>query len=385
MTLKEFFTLSKVGDYFNMKIGVISIHYGFNFGSALQAYALVQFINNDIPNADAKLLNYIPQRYSIKRRYFTTNKYNNVLKKYCYLILVAPQRLKNQRIFNLFLKSNIPMTRKFTKIEDAVPLCNDFDFLICGSDQVWNSDYNEFVDPMYYLTFASDKTVKLSYAASCGKEDYTDEEWNLIYKFLSDFRGVSLREKSSTELFIKHGFLNAIQCLDPIFLLNKDDWRKLQKKPSRHIQDYVLIYYLDSDESDIIRIAKEVAQAKGLKTAIITYSHIWNRYDVDYVFRNESPNIFLWLLFNAKFVVTNSFHGVAFSINLEKQFLAIKRRKYNNRLDSILHIMNLKNRYISCDSSYDNRDDIDYNSINKIKNNLVKESKDYLLGILKEN
>lgn len=369
----------------SMKIGIITIHYGFNFGSALQAYALNRFINSTFSNVDVKLLNYIPVRYCFKRRYLTTSKFINPLKKILYLLLVLPQRIKNEWEFGSFLKNHIPMSPKFTKTMDAKRICNDYDLLITGSDQVWNSDYNEGVDPMYYLDFASEKTKKISYAASCGKDDYTLDEWNSISRLLSDFSGISLREVSSKNLFNKKGFPEAVQSLDPIFLLSAEQWSTLATPPKNPPKDYVLVYFLDSDHSDIIRIANEVAKARGLKTVVISYSHVWNRYNADVVYRNQNPKVFLWLMLNARYVVTNSFHGVAFSINFERQFITVKRRKYNNRLDSILQVMNLTNRYIAYNESFDNRDDINYSFVNELKCQQIEISKEYLKNYIKKD
>lgn len=366
-----------------MKIGTITIHYGFNFGSALQAYALVKYLNTRVDNVEAKLINYIPPRYSISRRYFKTSKYSNLMKKWAYLLLVAPYKMRNQWIFDRFLNTYISMTKQVNSFSDACEVAREFDVFITGSDQVWNSDYNEGVDPMYYLGFAPETSKKLSYAASCGKDDYSENEWKEIDRLLDNFTGISLREKNSKQLFIDRGYNNAQQSLDPIFLLDKTEWKMIEKRPSRIIDKYVLVYCLDSDEKDLIRIANEVAKARGLKTAIISYSHFWNRYDVDYVYRNQSPNNFLWLISHASYIVTNSFHGVAFSINLEKQFVAVKRRKYNSRLDSILEITGMMDRYIAFDCHFDDRKDIDYEVINQRKKQLVDESESYLQSILK--
>lgn len=368
-----------------MKIGIITIHYGFNFGSALQAYALAKYINGKTEDLKAVVIDYIPERYSVKRRYFTTNKPYGLLKKFAYFILVAPQRIYNQHVFNKFLRGNVPMSRRIYDLDTAKKYAGHWDILIAGSDQVWNSDYNEGIDPMYYLAFASSKTKRVSYAASCGKEEYSVEEWKLISSYLTKFSCISLREESSVELFKNHGYKNVMQSLDPVFLLDKSEWADLMVHPRNIPKAYVLIYCLDSDEADLIRIAKQVAEKRGLKTAIVSYCHVWNRYDTDYVFRNQSPNNFLWLVMNADYVVTNSFHGVAFSINLEKQFLAVKRRKYNNRLDSILNIMRLTDRYISYDADFDNREDIDYVQTSEIKRVLVKKSEDFIQAVINDD
>lgn len=367
-----------------MKIGIITIHYGFNFGSALQAYALSNFINTQLTGVNAKLIKYIPPRYSIYRRYFATNKYKNNIKKMAYLFITMPFKLRNQWIFDRFLDKYIPMTKKINNIYDARNVTGRFDGFITGSDQVWNSDYNEGIDPMYYLEFASATQKKFSYAASCGRDDISSEEWDIIDEYLKSFSGISLRERNTTKSFRDKGYHNAIQSLDPIFLLNKEEWKKIEKRPHTVISEYVLIYCLDSDEDELIRVAKEIANNRKLKIAIISYSHVWNRYDVDYIYRNQSPNNFLWLISHASYVVTNSFHGVAFSINLEKQFVAVKRKRYNNRLDSILETMNLLNRYVIQQEYFKMKDDIDYDKINIRKNSLIKDAVGYLQLMLED-
>lgn len=366
-----------------MKIGIITIHYGFNYGSVLQTYALFKYLCEST-DTDVEVVNYIPGRYSIKRRYFTSSKNFNFIKKILYLILVAPQRLHNDKIFNGFLKKNVNLSQIVHNSNQANQVFQDIDCLITGSDQVWNSDYNEGVDPMYYLDFGKAGVSRNSYAASCGKDSYTEQEWGKILNYLRQFDNISLRELQSCDMFLKRGISKTTLVLDPVFLLNVSTWRNLEIRPHRHMEKYVLIYCLDSVEKDLIRIAKEVAREKGLKIAIISYCHIWNRYEVDYTFRNRTPNEFLWLVDNADYIVTNSFHGVSFSIKFNKQFLAIRREKYNNRLDSILNIFGLTERYIDYDADFDNRPDIDYSNKSGLMERWVDQSETFLRNVVSD-
>lgn len=365
-----------------MKIGIITIHFGFNYGSALQAYALSKYINSTFDDIEAYVINYIPERYSKKNRYIKTAKEYRFLKRGMYLLAVAPFQMYVQYIFNKFLKSYVPMTRRVSNKEEAQEVSKDMEILIAGSDQIWNSDYNGGIDPIYYLEFAGTEKRKVSYAASCGKNDYNKKEWEIIDNFLKFFSYISLREEDSLNLFRSHGYIEAVQSLDPVFLINKNEWKKIERKPGKSLKKYVLIYCLDSDETELIRIARQIASEKNLKIAMATYCHIWNYYDVDMLYRNKSPNEFLWLVSHADYIVTNSFHGVAFSINLEKQFVAVKRKKYNCRLDSILKIMGLSDRYIGKGDKFYGKEDIDYNIVNLYKQDYLSISKEYLSNVL---
>lgn len=365
-----------------MKIGIISIHYGLNFGSALQAYAFAFYLKHYTKHS-VEVINYIPERYSVRRRYFYTPRYNSIIKKILYNIVTFPYKFIFQHIFDNFLKKNLPLGEKINDIVKANQLYGDYDALIAGSDQIWNNDYNESIDKMYYLVFANEHSVKISYAASCGKDDYTKEDWATIKGYISSFDYISLREYQSVECFKKHQICSSL-ALDPIFLLNQSEWEKIEKRPRKVFDNYILIYCLDNVEDKLIKIAKKISSKYNLPVVMIAFCHYWNHYDVDYIYRFQGPSNFIWLMRNASFVVTNSFHGVAFAINFEKQFWVCKRQKYNIRLDSILDIMNLKDRYVN---SYDepiNYSEIDYFKVNKLKNQYLRNSKDFLYMALGE-
>lgn len=362
-----------------MKIGIITIHYGLNFGSALQAYALSRFLSKKA-EYKVEVINYIPERYSVRRRYFTTSRNYSLIKKIVYLILTFPYKFFYQCIFDKFLNRFLPLGPKISTLSQAHSIYGNYDVLITGSDQVWNNDYNEFIDKMYYLSFGAKTSKKISYAASCGKEEYTDSEWAEISQYLANFKAIGLRELQSVKRFEEHK-INSELTLDPIFLLNKNEWKTIEQKSRVVFKNYILIYCLDNEEDSLIKIAKSISKQMNLPIVMIAFCHYWNRYEVDYVYRYQNPANFLWLIDNASFVVTNSFHGVAFSINFEKQFLVCKRKKYNIRLDSILEILDLKNRYVD-ESDFSNDaiaiNKINYNHINTLKEKYINSSVEFL-------
>ncbi len=356
------------------KIGIVTIHFGFNYGSVLQSYALASYLNSEFQWGCAKVIDYIPNRYALKNRIF--QKRGRLLIKMIYPFAVIPFQVITQIKFERFIRKHIPVTDRVHSLQEVDVVSREMDLLITGSDQVWNTDYNGGIDPVYYLFFGRKDAYRLAYAASCGKT-YSTEEWRQMEALLSKIDRITLRENDAVEFFHKKGFVNAEQLLDPTFLVPKDEWMKLAKPPK--IKDYVLVYALDKKVDELLMVAHRIASTSGLKVAVINYCHVWNRYDADYVFRNKTPAEFLGLLSNASAVVTNSFHGIAFSIILEKQFYVLKREKYNSRLDSVLQLFDLKDRYVDVDSSaFDIKKRIDYHKVNAVKNEYIRKSQKIL-------
>ena len=180
----------------------------------------------------------------------------------------------------------------------------------------------------------------------------------------------------------EHGIRNCKFVLDPTFLFGPSEWKNYEKEITKCPKEYLLIYFLDTRGEDIVKLAKKIAVSKGLRTVLIrpVYSKI--NYDVDMVVSDITPDKYIWLFRNASFVVTNSFHGVSFSINMERQFVALKRDKYNSRLDNIMNVMGLSDRFVTPETEEWIESDINYSEVNKIKSELLKSSKEFLLNTL---
>lgn len=356
-----------------MKIGIISIHYGVNFGSALQAYALSTFIKSTFPNSETEVINYIPPRYRFKNQYSYNGGFG--IKKRVGWILRAIQRYVNDSKYKRYLSNITNVSPQIFDAKTAKDRYKEYDCLITGSDQVWNSDYNQGFDPMYYLCFGNDKIRKISYAASCGKNNFSDSEWAEMKDSLKSFFKISIRESSTVKIMREKG----IECqfvLDPTYLLSKEEWSKIEKKEDIK-EPYLLIYLLDIDGREIIKWAKKVAKQRHIKTVLIANGPAIKKYDVDYVMWNKTPDSYIWLFRNASYVITNSFHGTSFSINMERQFVVFKRDKYNSRIDSILGAMDLEDRCVTL-NEIEIPSDIDYTYVNKKKDALLIESKKFI-------
>lgn len=357
------------------RVGIISIHYGVNFGSSLQAFALSNYIKNRY-GFGVEIINYIPPRYRFSRLYKISlkNGFNELLHKIIRYIRYYFVDNKYKRFLsNISRVSPVLYTTKEAELR-----YQNYDYLIAGSDQIWNSDYNEGIDTMYYLGFAHEHTKKIAYAASMGKTEFTKKEWDLQKQLLKDFFRISYREKNMLSLMETHGILGGQLVLDPTFLLTSENWSRIQKKPTDCPTDFLLMYFLDTDSQDLLNCAYKIAQQKGLKTVLICNGRKSRFKNIDYIAANLTPDYYIWLFRNANYIVTNSFHGVSFSINLAKQFSVFRRDKYNSRLESILSLMELTDRYITIDEYSSAFAMIDYSNVNRKKQELREKSIQFL-------
>lgn len=361
--------------YVYKKIGIISIHYGVNFGSSLQAFALYHFICSNFKQYYVEVINYIPKRFRIKNRYHYTKGYNPIsFARWC---TGTARSINNNCRYMNYLRHLVNLSPKLYSVDEAKKRYRDFSYFIAGSDQIWNSDYNQGIDPMYYLQFAPESAKKIAYAASCGKESFTEDEWKIQRDYLQGFHSISLREQSTVQMMHEHGIKNCEFVLDPTYLLSDYEWAAYEQPVKGCPDHYLLIYFLDTDGAEIVELAKHIAHTRGLKTVLVQNGRKRNPYQVDYIASNCLPDEYIWLFRNASFVVTNSFHGVSFSINLERQFVALRRDKYNSRLDSILGAMGLRSRCVA--ATYRGPiEDINYDLVNRNKSTLLSKSIDYL-------
>lgn len=355
-----------------MNASVITIHFGINYGSALQSYAMINVLNG--LGLSAEVIDYIPERYSFRVKYFEKKGIKGMLK----CLAAFPFRYRYQHIFTHFLKKYVPMTKRFTNPSELYTSCSSYDIYIAGSDQIWNSNYNGCVDPVYYLDFAPDNTKKVAYAASFGKSELEEYEIEDTKKLLKNFSAISVREVQAKAIINKLGY-EAVHVLDPTMLLDKSVW-KAKFPTHKKSQPYVLVYALNHEEKELIRFARIIADKFQLKVKLISFSYFGEKYHgLDECLTYKSPDEFIRLMLNAEWVVTNSFHGVAFSINLNKQFVAVKRKLYNSRLESILQTVGLSSRMIENELPANLIEEkIDYTYCNEILNDLRMKSISFL-------
>ena len=224
------------------------------------------------------------------------------------------------------------------------------DFYCTGSDQVWNSGWNEKIDGPFFLNFDTKNKKCFSYAASFGKSNLEDWEKNETKKLLEKYSNISMREKSGVDILENLGIKNSINVLDPTLLLNKEEWSKLASDKYKG-KNYIFVYNLNRNKK-IDKYVEKLAREKRLKIYYVSYA-LHEFYKKGEMKCNVSVEDFLSLIKYATYVVTDSFHATAFSINFNTDFMIVFPEKYSTRVKSILKITKLESRIVD-----------DFNNIN---------------------
>ncbi|MBU3853741.1 MAG: polysaccharide pyruvyl transferase family protein, partial [Candidatus Paraprevotella stercoravium] len=236
-----------------------------------------------------------------------------------------------------------------------------------GSDQVWGPTLNGQYDEAYFLSFVTGKP-RTAYAASFGRTDFTPQILAEYKKLLSTYSGIAVRENSAVDLLTQMGIPCAGQVLDPTLLLTGEEWSKRIK---RNIEGkYVLVYQLHNNPV-LTDYALRFARHTGLPLYRISPTFHQIRRGGKFVYLPDLDE-FLSYIKNCTYFLTDSFHGTAFALNFNKQFIEIlPNNKTGSRNQSILQLTGLTDRILTDFSDFSMADKvIEYTLVNNI---LAKE------------
>lgn len=364
----------------DQKIGIVTWFNFANPGTAFQAYALQEYINS-IPLCKAEIINTLNHIIGLARAPI----FRLYAKKYrCFSLPIQICFAIKAYRFCSFQRKNIikyPQVsyRPRLRDKDCKLINNRYDWVILGSDQLWNFDLskNNKIDERKFLGFVSGPK-KGAYAPSIGKEDWPDELKGTIKELLNDFSFIGVREKQAVDVVQPLANVPVHWSLDPTFLLDKTDWSKIARKPE-HTGDYIFEYCII--KSPELRVATEkLAAETGLP---IIEHHGDLRKHVPSAIRMPHPSADTWLgyLMNAKYVVTDSFHGCAFCVNTNRNFYAIVTSN-GSRIHSMLELFGLQSRVLTKANGINPSDLIDWNPVNEKLEERRNESREWLKNSL---
>ena len=345
------------------RIAILTFHNTTNYGASLQVFALQKYLKNIGENVF--VLDYSNNRImqNHKRISFFGQTIN--LKSIMLYFLIGAQKNKKNDAFEKFSEKMISLSEKrynkFT-IKDSN---TEFDTIIVGSDQVWNYRITNN-DSTYLLDFVDEDKVLSSYAGSFGVEELPEELIPTYSTLLKRINFLSVRETHGQKII--HDILgkSVPVVLDPIFLLEKSDWNKIALYSGPSNLKYILLYVFGRPKN-LFKVARKISKVTGWRIYIIGFDYR-REFGFHYL-GNVGPQEFVGYLMNAAIVLTNSFHGTALSINLNKQFymdFLPEITGVNSRLSYLVELFQLQNRIIHCDNSVDLNEKIDYSKINKI-------------------
>ncbi len=327
------------------KVEVITLHRIVNYGSVLQAYA-TQYVLEKL-GYEVEFIDYYPERMHMLGMLKRIKNKNEKLRKNLILrtvarIIILPSYIKRFGIFKKFIKKNLNLSSKIyyseQELENNVP---NADIYCTGSDQVWNSGWNEKIDRPFFLDFVPNNKRKISYAASFGKEKLDYWEKAETKRMLEKYNAISLREQSGVEILKELKIKDSTNVLDPTLLLDGDSWNLISSSKYEN-EKYILVYNLNRNKK-IDRYAKALSEKTGMKIKFLSYQ-FHDFYKKGTIICNPKVEDFLALIKNASYVVTDSFHATAFSLNFNREFIIVYPGKYSTRLQSILNILGLENR-----------------------------------------
>ncbi len=364
------------------KVGIITLHRNVNYGANLQAFASCKFINN--LGLDAEIIDYYPKEIDKDNYLFSWLKlsYDNGkskslvhnLKLSTALVLSAPEKNKRLNAFYSFRKKYCKLSTKYETFEEIAN--GGYTDVVCGSDQIWNPNITNGIDPFYFGDI-SGVINKIAYAASLGKESYDETDEQKAKELIKNIDYISVREEKSVEYIKCISGKKVIDVCDPVFLLNKEEYEKIAR-PIKVKKPYILVYSVISNPT-MLSAAKKYAEQKGLTLVEICQDS--NRRFKHLQLSDASPEEFLGAIKNAETVVTNSFHGTALSIIFNKDLYVFDNKARGSRITNVLSKAGLENRI--AENEIKELTPIDYNDVNNSLEDFITSSKQSLITALK--
>ena len=342
------------------KIAIITYQRAINYGAILQAYALQTKIK-EFGNY-CEIIDYRNEKLENrhKKKKFSECKSIKDLIKYYLLYKNTNKKYDKFREFSdKYLDLSSPMHSR----KDLIKNESKYDVFITGSDQVWNYKING-MDSVFFLDFVKNKSKKRSYAASFGLSEIPQEYRQAYTDLLSDFNSILIRENKGAKIIKELLSKESSVVLDPTMLLSKERWLTLINNTQNSNDKYILVYAFGGSQN-IKDLALNISHKTGYKILWInnTYKHSAK---IRYI-KSAGPEEFLSLFNNAEYIITNSFHGTAFSINFNKQFfteLLPESTGVNSRLEDILDLFDLKERRVLSSDASVIESQIDYEKVN---------------------
>lgn len=334
-------------------VSLITLQVVSNYGSCLQTYATQEVFRS--LGWDAEAVDYCRANNTLES--LTENAFNGrrlkpfrrvwekapALKR-AVSIPISWQLKRNSAPFGRFRERYLRTTeRPYASIEELEQNPPTADVYCTGSDQVWNSVWNEGFERPYYLTWAPEGKPRIAYAASIGREELDEWEKPLMRDALEKYAAISMRESSGVDLLSDLGIHSEL-VLDPTLMLDEGGWSKIATMPKAVHGEYLLVYQLNRGE-DFVRYAQGVSRALDLPIVKLCY----RKRDAQKGFKNIiAPEVtdFLGLFLNASCVITDSFHATAFSLNFQKPFVAIAPSRFSTRITSILGLTGTSDRML---------------------------------------
>ena len=351
------------------KVGILTFQNTMNYGAVFQSYALQKKISS--LGYDVETIRYFCKAIEDREKKPTLKDKKTLKGKIKYLLIERFYARKSNNFMHF--KNNYMQFSDNVYDANNIKVLNDkYDTFIVGSDQVWNYNLTGD-DDTFLLNFVKDNKKKNSYAASLALTGIDSKKQKKYAKALNSFNHISVREiqgKIALQQFVNK---DIVVDLDPVFLLTQEEWVKNLQLKKNNTDDYILFYQMNAS-TNLYNYARKLAKKEHLKIINVMPEFDKKTFIGSHLQLDLNPRDFLEKFINAKYIITNSFHGVALSIVFNKEFFTeIPNSQTSSRIVNILEIFGLENRNILKKIKK-----IDYVKVNKKIAQLRKQSIDNL-------
>ena len=326
-----------------MKIAILTITEGTNYGNRLQNYAVQKILEY----LGIKVETLINKSGSERKRLDILLNIKRIIGRIKNYLINA----KYKKTINIRKENFIKFNNQFINYSNIVinneyndsTINNIYNFFVCGSDQIWNPMFKENASANF-LQFANPEK-RIAFCPSFGVSTIPKNRKEEYSEYLRDFSKLSIREADGANIIKELSNRQAMVLIDPTLLLSKKDWKKISKKPRFNIEKkYILTYFLGKISEEKKENIKKIAEKKNYE--------IINLGKKEYIqYYTAGPSEFLWYIENAEIILTDSFHACVFSILFDKTFYVFDRedkmQSMNSRIETLFNIFNLQQQRFS--------------------------------------
>lgn len=315
------------------EVGILTRHIYPNYGSLLQTHALATAVTE--VGGKSCVIDYVPpadRPWRLAASSLQESRMrNSFAKRAAYLAIQTPNMATMSLRFRTAQRRLLNLTRTYSTGNDVARAAESLDLVLAGSDQIWNTIHGD-LDPVYFLDgIPSHK--RFSYAASFGTAEPSKSNRDRVASWLQEFGEVSVRERSAHAALGAAGIRSRVD-VDPVLLHDRTFWSEFAGKSPAAKTKYLLVYQLHNTP-DFDRRLSIIEKRLRLPVRRITpdAKMFVSKRASDYL---SSPERFVGLFRDAEAVVTDSFHGTAFSLVFGRPLHALLPERNTTRNTDLL-------------------------------------------------
>ncbi|WP_441002132.1 polysaccharide pyruvyl transferase family protein [Pseudocolwellia agarivorans] len=375
------------------KIGVITYHASHNIGSMLQTYALQHILTTRF-DSDVEIIDFSSKEQQNMYSIFPRMDNNKVLIKNILNLIFYPLIKSRFDDFEKFISKHFVLTDKsYDSCEGLSELDGKYDYVICGSDQIWNVNCTDF-DDAYFLPFiSSSHSKKISYAPSLGGKNIltSNVDLNKYKSYIDTFHSLSVREVNGKKWLDKLSTKDFSIVADPTLLVDASEWDKLASE-RLYNDDYIFFYgvpFSPKTYDIVVKLSKKLNMPVIMLDAK-SWLYKGNMFKGIKLSKNGSPSEYLSLIKHSKLVITTSFHGSIFASLFKKNFWTVTYKETNlddDRVKTLLNQLGLIDRFVYLEEhdKYNILEEIDYTSYDDKLNEFKERSLKFLSNSMSKN